>query len=142
MKRIPKHRTRLEPEKGNVNSRRGLSGDVCLRCCRCFPPHIITSNARTVDPGHRGVIYNRIGGISEKVIPEGTHFLIPWFQRVQKYDIRTQPRTMTSLTGTRDLQMVNISLRVLCHPDVDKLPTTYRQLGMSESCWGQRWHGA
>lgn len=55
----------------------------------------------SVDSGHRGVIYNRIGGIKNKVIPEGTHFLIPWFERVNKYDIRTQPRTMTSLTGTR-----------------------------------------
>lgn len=54
-----------------------------------------------VDSGHRGIIYNRIGGIQNKVIPEGTHFLVPWFQRVYKYDIRTQPRTMTSLTGTR-----------------------------------------
>lgn len=58
-----------------------------------------------VDSGHRGVIYNRIGGIQNKIIPEGTHFLIPWFQRVYKYDIRTQPRTMTSLTGTRGLYM-------------------------------------
>ena len=54
-----------------------------------------------VDSGHRGVIYNRIGGIQNKVIPEGTHFLVPWFQRVYRYDIRTQPRTMSSLTGTR-----------------------------------------
>ena len=54
-----------------------------------------------VDSGYRGVIYNRIGGIQNKVIPEGTHFLVPWFQRVYKYDIRTQPRTMSSLTGTR-----------------------------------------
>ena len=54
-----------------------------------------------VDSGHRGIIYNRIGGIQNKVIPEGTHFLVPWFQRVYRYDIRTQPRTMSSLTGTR-----------------------------------------
>ena len=57
-----------------------------------------------VDSGHRGVIYNRIGGIQNKIIPEGTHFLIPWFQRVYRYDIRTQPRTMSSLTGTRGNQ--------------------------------------
>ena len=28
--------------------------------------------------------------------------------------------------------MVNISLRVLCHPDVELLPTTYKALGLSE----------
>ncbi|CBK20314.2 uncharacterized protein [Blastocystis hominis] len=88
-----------------------------------------------IDSGHRGVIYNRIGGIQNKIIPEGTHFLIPWFQRVYKYDIRTQPRTMTSLTGTRDLQMVNISLRVLCHPSIEVLPNTYKELGLN---WNER----
>lgn len=88
-----------------------------------------------IDSGHRGIIYNRIGGIQNKVIPEGTHFLVPWFQRVYKYDIRTQPRTMTSLTGTRDLQMVNISLRVLCHPAVEVLPNTYKELGLN---WNER----
>merc|ERR1712014_109837 len=36
---------------------------------------------------------------------------------------------MTSLTGSRDLQMVNISLRALCKPDPGKLPDMYRTLG-------------
>ncbi|KAK8810722.1 hypothetical protein WA158_007297 [Blastocystis sp. Blastoise] len=88
-----------------------------------------------VDGGHRAVIYNRIGGMSNKVIGEGTHILLPWFQRPYIYDIRTQPRTMSSLTGTRDLQMVNISLRVLCRPDTECLPETYRTLGLN---WNER----
>ena len=65
-----------------------------------------TWSSFVVDSGHRGVIYNRIGGIQNKIIPEGTHFLVPWFQRVYKYDIRTQPRTMTSLTGTRGILII------------------------------------
>merc|ERR1719277_1319774 len=36
---------------------------------------------------------------------------------------------MTSLTGSRDLQMVNISLRALCKPNPVKLPDIYRNLG-------------
>lgn len=64
-----------------------------------------------VDSGHRGVIYNRIGGIQNKVIPEGTHFLVPWFQRVYRYDIRTQPRTMSSLTGTRGNRREGVVMR-------------------------------
>ena len=27
--------------------------------------------------------------------------------------------------------MVNISLRVLCHPNIDILPQTYKELGLS-----------
>lgn len=54
-----------------------------------------------VASGHRGIIYNRIGSIQNKIIPEGTYFLVPWFQHVYKEDIRPQPRPMISLTGTR-----------------------------------------
>merc|ERR1719152_562970 len=37
---------------------------------------------------------------------------------------------MSSLTGSRDLQMVNISVRVLFKPDPNKLPEIYRYLGL------------
>merc|ERR1712217_206669 len=38
--------------------------------------------------------------------------------------------TMTSLTGSKDLQMVNISLRALCKPDPNKLTEIYRNVGI------------
>ena len=55
--------------------------------------------------------------------------LIPWLQRPILYDIRTKPRNLSSLTGSRDLQMVNITVRVLSKPDVAHLPEIYRRLG-------------
>jgi regulator of protease activity HflC (stomatin/prohibitin superfamily) len=45
------------------------------------------------------------------------------------YDVRAKPRTVASLTGTKDLQMVNINCRVLSRPRVDALPQIYRTLG-------------
>jgi len=44
-------------------------------------------------------------------------------------DVRSRPRTINSVTGTKDLQMVNISLRVLSRPVEEKLPVIYRNLG-------------
>jgi prohibitin 1 len=44
-------------------------------------------------------------------------------------DVRDRPRTINSITGTKDLQMVNISLRVLSRPVESKLPSIYKQLG-------------
>ena len=44
-------------------------------------------------------------------------------------DIRDTPRTIHSATGTKDLQMVNISLRVLSRPVEEALPEIYRTLG-------------
>lgn len=44
-------------------------------------------------------------------------------------DIRSRPRSIHSVTGTKDLQMVNISLRFLSRPIEEKLPTIYSTLG-------------
>ncbi len=45
------------------------------------------------------------------------------------FDVRLKPRVVASRTGTKDLQQVQISLRVLSRPSVDKLPEIYRKLG-------------
>merc|ERR1719221_760821 len=54
---------------------------------------------------------------------------MPWFERAIRFDVKARPHTISSLTGSRDLQMVNISLRALCRPDPFKLPDIYRSLG-------------
>jgi len=83
----------------------------------------------TVQGGHRAIIFNRVSGIREIVFDEGTHFKIPWFERPEIYDVRAKPRSVPTLTGSKDLQMVNITLRVLSKPDIRHLPTVYQTLG-------------
>uniref|UniRef100_A0ABI7YP75 Prohibitin n=1 Tax=Felis catus TaxID=9685 RepID=A0ABI7YP75_FELCA len=55
---------------------------------------------------------------------------IPWFQYPIIYDIRARPRKISSPTGSKDLQMVNISLRVLSRPNAMELPSMYQRLGL------------
>lgn len=84
----------------------------------------------TVQPGHAALIYNRFGGLDEKtVLLEGLNFVIPWFQRAIEFDVRTRPQPIDTQSGSKDLQMVQISLRVLFKPDVENLPFIYRRLG-------------
>lgn len=59
----------------------------------------------------------------------GTHIKIPWFEQEIIYDVRAKPRNVSSLTGTKDLQMVNITCRVLSKPEITALPQIYRTLG-------------
>jgi len=54
---------------------------------------------------------------------------IPFVDYPIVFDIRTRPRNVQTLTGSKDLQMVSITLRVLTRPDVRFLPTIYRELG-------------
>jgi len=75
-----------------------------------------------VEGGQRSIMFNRIGGIGDVIYTEGLHFRVPWFQYPIIYDIRSRPRKLSSPTGSKDLQMVNISLRVLSRPDAFACP--------------------
>lgn len=111
---------------------------------------VIGNNALfNVDGGHRAIKYTRIGGVRQEIFSEGiyfilaillvsirytngnlgTHLKIPWFETPIDYDVRAKPRNVASLTGTKDLQMVNITCRVLSRPRVEALPQIYRTLG-------------
>ena len=83
----------------------------------------------TVEGGHRAVIFNRLTGINQQVKGEGTHLRWPWFDQPYIFDIRTRPKLIQSPTGTRDLQMVDLSLRVLYHPGETALPEILSRLG-------------
>lgn len=83
-----------------------------------------------VQGGQRAVIFDRLNGVQETVVGEGTHFLIPWLQKAIIYDVRTKPKTIATTTGSKDLQNVSLTLRVLHRPEVLRLPKIYQSLGL------------
>ncbi|CAI2179638.1 19781_t:CDS:2, partial [Funneliformis geosporum] len=89
----------------------------------------INASLFNVDGGHRAIKYTRLLGIKKDIYNEGTHFMIPWLETPIIYDVRAKPRNIASLTGTKDLQMVNITCRVLSKPRIESLPTIFRTLG-------------
>ncbi|KAM0921588.1 hypothetical protein ACQ4PT_006770 [Festuca glaucescens] len=88
-----------------------------------------TNTLYNVEGGHRAIVFNRFEGIKDKVYPEGTHLIVPLIERPIIYDVRARPNLVESTSGSRDLQMVRIGLRVLTRPMPEKLPTMYRTLG-------------
>uniref|UniRef100_A0A8C2U2D4 Prohibitin-2 n=1 Tax=Coturnix japonica TaxID=93934 RepID=A0A8C2U2D4_COTJA len=106
----------------------------------CSPgPRVLPSSHLSADgavsplSGRRaaGHLLQRIGGVQQDtILAEGLHFRIPWFQYPIIYDIRARPRKISSPTGSKDLQMVNISLRVLTRPNAAELPSMYQRLGL------------
>ncbi|XP_078429491.1 prohibitin-3, mitochondrial-like [Wolffia australiana] len=91
---------------------------------------LLNSSLYTVDGGERAVIFDRFRGVLDTTVSEGTHFLIPWLQKPYIFDIRTRPHSFSSASGTKDLQMVNLTLRVLARPQVERLPTIFTTLGL------------
>lgn len=83
----------------------------------------------TVNGGHKAVIFDRFTGVKDKVVGEGTHFLVPFVQRPIIFDMRSRPRNVPVITGSKDLQTVNITLRILFRPKPETLPNLYKTLG-------------
>ena len=90
---------------------------------------VANSALYNVDGGHRAVMFDRFRGVLPDVTGEGTHFMIPWVQRPITFDIRSRPKNVPSVTGSKDLQNVNITLRILFRPMPDQLPNIYTTLG-------------
>lgn len=116
---------RLECAPAPMSSRWGAISTIGLGGVA----YLLNASLYNVDAGFRAIKYSRLSGISSRIYPEGTHFYVPFFERPILYDVRAKPRSIASLTGTKDLQMVNITVRVLSKPVVEHLPQIYRELG-------------
>ena len=91
---------------------------------------LLQASMYNVDGGYRAIMFDRLRGIMPQVAGEGTHFRIPWLQTPHLYDVRIRPRNISSNTGTKDLQVVTINLRVLSRPEVDHLPDIFQRYGL------------
>jgi prohibitin 1 len=47
------------------------------------------------------VIFDRFAGVKPEISGEGTHFLIPWVQKPIIFDIRSTPRQIATVTGSK-----------------------------------------
>jgi prohibitin 1 len=69
-----------------------------------------------VDGGERALKMSAIRGLQNTVYGEGIHLRIPGIDNIIRFEIRSQPTLLHSTTGTRDMQQVNISMRLLFRP--------------------------
>jgi hypothetical protein len=80
----------------------------------------------SVDGGKMAVMFNRFpnpflgepAGIQRTVVGEGTHFKIPWLQDPKVFDVRTRPRAIPTVTGTKDLQVWSAPCPLVLHPSL------------------------
>ncbi|WVQ88724.1 hypothetical protein IAS59_002461 [Cryptococcus gattii] len=91
---------------------------------------VVQSALYDVPGGYRAVLFDRFSGVRPDATGEGTHFLIPWLQRAILYDVRIKPRNISTTTGSKDMQMVSLTLRVMSRPDIEHLPKIYQSLGL------------
>nr|XP_002126677.1 prohibitin-like isoform X1 [Ciona intestinalis]XP_026692131.1 prohibitin-like isoform X2 [Ciona intestinalis]XP_026692132.1 prohibitin-like isoform X3 [Ciona intestinalis] len=90
---------------------------------------VVNSALYNVEAGCRGVIFDRLSGVRQTVSNEGTHFLIPFIQTPIIFDCKARPRNIPVITGSKDLQNVNITLRILFRPKPSMLPNIFSTIG-------------
>ncbi|KAI9639546.1 band 7 family-domain-containing protein [Dioszegia hungarica] len=90
---------------------------------------LVQSSLYDVPGGYRAVLFDRFSGVKPNASGEGTHFLIPFIQRAILYDVRIKPRNISTTTGSKDMQMVSLTLRVMSRPDTSQLSKIYQNLG-------------
>jgi len=91
--------------------------------------YAVSQSVFTVEGGHRGVLFSRLGGVGDHLFGEGMHLRVPWLQWPLIYDIRSRAYKVVSPSGTADLQMVDIGLRVLYRPNPVKIQEIAQQIG-------------
>lgn len=91
--------------------------------------YFLSKCAFYVDGGFRAIKFSRIRGLMNKQYAEGWHLMLPYFEQPIIYDMRSQPRVINARTGCRNLQKVEVSVRLLYRPMEDRLAELYRYLG-------------
>uniref|UniRef100_A0A2K6QDD1 Prohibitin n=1 Tax=Rhinopithecus roxellana TaxID=61622 RepID=A0A2K6QDD1_RHIRO len=86
---------------------------------------VVNSALHNMDAGHTAVIFDRFHGVQDIVVGEGTHFLIPWVQKPIIFDCLSPPRHVPDITGSKDLQNVNITLHILFLPVASHMEEDY-----------------
>lgn len=80
-----------------------------------------------VDGGERAIMFDTIfgTGVGNRVLGEGIHFRFPLVYEPIKFSVRMNPHVIETKTSARDLQTVNISVRILERPNEEFLPRLY-----------------
>ena len=92
---------------------------------------VLSKSFFKIEPGFLAIKFNTITGVKSKVYREGFHILIPFLEKPILYDCRMKNHLNNCLCGSKDLQTVNLKIRIVCRPKIDSLPQLYRLLGMN-----------
>jgi regulator of protease activity HflC (stomatin/prohibitin superfamily) len=83
-----------------------------------------------VEPGHHAVIFNIFTGTKPGIAREGWNLKLPFLERAFIFETRTRDRNFPTVTFNRDKQTVNITLRLLYKPRIEKLSYIFMTLGL------------
>src|SRR3989449_5923835 len=97
---------------------------VALVLLWIFSPFVI------IGAGERGVVFNQLHGVEEKILPEGFSFIIPVIERVIKMDVRILKSDTRSTGASKDLQTVATEVVLNYHLFPDRVNKVFQTIGL------------
>lgn len=95
-----------------------------------FSAYTLYKSIYIVPGGHRAVKFNAVTGLHNTSYGEGANLAIPYVETPVLMDVRNRATEIVSSTGSRDLQSIDMAVRVLYKPNLDNLHNIYRELGV------------
>jgi regulator of protease activity HflC (stomatin/prohibitin superfamily) len=89
---------------------------------------VATTGCYRIDSGHAGVLWTLFGGTQPDVLREGVHIVPPW-NRVTVYPVRTQDRKEDLHILTNNGLSVAIEASIRFHAIIDELPRLHVEIG-------------
>lgn len=81
-----------------------------------------------IGTGNRGVI-TTFGAVSDRVLDEGIHIVVPFIQRVHQVDVQIQKQTVEATAASKDMQNVHSKITLNYHVAYDKVNWVYQNVG-------------
>ena len=94
---------------------------------------IATSTVVVINPGHRGVVFNRISGVREIALKDGFNIVLPIVEQVYEMDVRVQKDSHDATAASKDLQIVHTKVALNFHPDPEAVARIFKEVGVSYS---------
>ena len=86
-----------------------------------------------IKAGQRGVVFNNISGLENRILGEGVHFRIPFVETVTQLPVRVQKTEVRAEAASKDLQTVNTDIVVNWHMNAGKINKIFQEIGDDEA---------
>ena len=81
-----------------------------------------------ITAGQRGVVL-QWGAVSDRILDEGIHWLMPIRDEVEKMDVKIQKEEKGATASSKDLQTVTSKVAINYHLDAKKVNTLWQEVG-------------
>lgn len=90
-----------------------------------------------IGAGKRGIVFNSLTGIENRILAEGTHLRVPLLETITTVSVRVQRTDVKAEAASKDLQAVYTDIVVNWHLDSSKVNKIYQEIGDEEAVIGR-----